>query len=126
MGSLLLCCCGFGLMLVGAIYLTSEAIDRFVNRKNKVNRMSFKIDLGAKVTCKITGYTGTVIGRTEWLYACRRYSIQARELKDGKPVDSICCDEDQLEIVEEPAVKHVMKNTGGPTDSVSRGHTVSR
>jgi hypothetical protein len=94
--------------------------------RSKGKRMSFKIDLNATVRDKITGYEGSVIARTEWLYACRRYTVQARRLHDGKPVDAICCDEDQLEIIEAPAEHHVVKDTGGPTPIVSRGATVTR
>lgn len=96
------------------------------NNAAKEKTMSFKLELGTKVTDKITGYTGQIIGRTEWLYACRRYVIQARELKDGKPVEAINCDEDQLEVVEEPAEKHVMKSTGGPTREAPRPRETTR
>lgn len=94
--------------------------------KNKEKNVSFKLELGAKVRCRITGYAGTIIGRTEWLYACRRYVVQARELKDGKPVEAINCDEDQLEVLEEPAELHVMKDTGGPTSESPRPREVTR
>lgn len=114
--------CLFGSLFVG---IALGAAGSWIARKQG-KPMSFRIELGTKVTDKITGYTGQVIGRTEWLYACRRYTIQARELKDGKPVDAISCDEDQLDIVEEPAELHVMKSTGGPTREAPRPREVSR
>lgn len=81
--------------------------------------MSFKIELGSKVRCRITGYTGIITGRHEWLYGCRRYTVQAQELKDGKPIENIGADEDQLEVL--GAVEaHVVKDTGGPTAEPSR------
>lgn len=110
---------GFG-VLIGAVSLWIR------NTAAKGIPMSFKIELGAKVTDKITGYTGLVIARTEWLYSCKRYVVQAREMKDGKPVESINCDEDQLDIVEDVAEKHVMRNTGGPAPKVTRGNETRR
>lgn len=87
--------------------------------------MSFKIELGSTVIDKITGYKGTVIGRTEWLYGCRRYTLQAKEIKDGKPVGSISIDEDAAEVVEQ-SEPHVMKTTGGPAPEPSRGPDATR
>jgi hypothetical protein len=113
-------------LLLGILMGAAAAWIRNSERKNKVNRMSFKIELGTQVVDKITGYKGMVIARTEWLYSCKRYVVQAREMKDGKPVETVNCDEDQLEIVEEPAQKHVMRETGGPTQAVTRGQTTSR
>jgi len=88
--------------------------------------MTFKLELGAQVTDKITGYKGQIVCRAEWLYSCRRYVVQARELKDGKPVDPINCDEDQLELVEAPQEAHVVKDTGGPTSAPPGPRNVSR
>jgi hypothetical protein len=75
--------------------------------------MSFKIELGSTVRDKITGYTGLVVCRAEWLYGCRRYTVQAKELKDGKPIEPIGGDEDQFEIVTQ-AEPHAVSETGGP------------
>lgn len=94
-------------------------------QENRGDVMSFKIELGSDVRCKITGYTGMVIGRTEWLYGCRRYTVQAKELKDGKPVEPIGGDEDQFEIVTQ-APPHEIKSTGGPQREPSRARDVAR
>lgn len=114
--------CLFAFFFVG---VACGVVSMWVKNKEK-QAMSFKLELGAKVRDKITGYSGQIIGRTEWLYACRRYVVQARELKDGAPVAAINCDEDQLEVIEEPAEKHVMKDTGGPTLESPRPREVSR
>lgn len=63
--------------------------------------MNFKHALGLTARDKISGYTGIVTGRTEWFYGCLRYNLQAPELKDGKPVDEITIDEEQLELLAE-------------------------
>lgn len=77
------------------------------------------IRLGDKVRDSLTGYTGTVIARTEWLHGCVRLTVQANELKDGKPVASHTFDEPQAELVEE-SLKPAAKPSGGPTPEPSR------
>jgi len=59
-----------------------------------------KPDLGMIVRDRITGYTGVVIARTTWLNQCARLTVQSREMKDGKPIDSVSFDEIDLEILE--------------------------
>ena len=75
--------------------------------------MSFKIELGSKAKCKITGFAGIVVGRYEYLHGCRRYSVQPQELKDGKMIESGTFDEDALEILE-MAEPQKTKDIGGP------------
>lgn len=85
----------------------------------------FKIELGSKARDRVTGVTGTVIARSEWLYGCRRYVLQPTELKDGRPVDTCHFDEDALEVIEQ-AAPHVVKPTGGPQPEVARGQETRR
>lgn len=59
----------------------------------------FKHKLGERAKDKITGFEGILIARCEFLTGCNRYCIQPTELKDGKPIDSIYFDEDQIEIL---------------------------
>jgi hypothetical protein len=90
----------------------------------------FKLELGIKVRDKVTGYTGIVTGRTEWLYGCRRYVVQSQEMKDGKPIESQSFDEDALEVIQ-TRNKHVdghrPATTGGPeTRQAARPREVRR
>lgn len=81
------------------------------------------VELGSKVRDKITGYAGIVIARTDWLSGCRRITVQSQELKDGKPIDSCCFDESQIEVLEETTVVSVMADPtrpGGPMPSPTR------
>lgn len=78
------------------------------------------IKLRDKVRDTITGYTGIVIARTEWLNGCVRATIQAQELKDGKPIESQTFDVQQLEIVEQHPAAAEPKRTGGPFPEPSR------
>ncbi len=81
--------------------------------------------LGQKVRDSITGYTGIAIGRTEWLYGCVRFTVQADALHDGKPIDSMCFDEEQLVLVED-APQKTERTTNGPAPSVSQRPSPSR
>lgn len=60
----------------------------------------------------ITGFTGIVHSRTEWLNGCVRVGVQPRELHEGKPVESQVFDIEQLECVG-PGLNVVAKATGG-------------
>lgn len=77
---------------------------------------NFKIELGAKGRDRITGYTGIVVARTEWLYGCKRYTLQSQEMHDGKVADSHTLDEDGVEVLEASAIPEKANPTGGPRD----------
>ncbi len=57
------------------------------------------INLGDRAKDKVSGFTGIVVGRTEWLHGCVRVTIQPEEMKDGKPIEPMTFDELQLELV---------------------------
>lgn len=77
--------------------------------------MSFRISLGSKVKDCVTGFSGVVTGRAEYLTGCRQYSVMGRA-KDGKSGDGMWFDEDRLEIVGKPVVLPRKANNGGPAD----------
>ena len=67
------------------------------------------IELGCKVKDKITGFTGVVVGKTEWLYGCVRCGVSSKELHNGSPIDTQWFDEESLELVEgeaQPVEEH--------------------
>lgn len=80
----------------------------------------FKFNLNDEVRDNITRFQGVVIGRTEWLHGCITYTIKSRQLKDGKPLDSIAIDEGQLEIVTASKPRAKTATTGGPTRLAER------
>jgi len=94
--------------------------------RKKTEQPKFKFNLGEELRDKITGYQGVVSARTEWLYGCRRYTVQSREMKDGKPVDSLTCDEMAMERVKVAPKGKKVASTGGPHDEAPRGQTVTR
>jgi hypothetical protein len=69
-----------------------------------------KIKLGHIVKDRISGFTGVVVARTEWLFGCVRVNVEPMKLdKDDKAVGSRVFDEPQLEIVGEHAVMNLVE-----------------
>lgn len=58
------------------------------------------INLGDKVMDVITGFTGVATARIEYINGCVRYEVQPDKLKDGKPIEAIWVDSQQLKIVQ--------------------------
>ena len=77
-------------------------------------------ELGKTYRDRITGYTGVAMCVSQWLHGCRRITLQSRELKDGKPVDSWTFDELDLEPVGDEVVSAPSSGTGGPRPEPSR------
>ena len=82
----------------------------------------FKFKLGQKAKEKITGFTGIIVARIDYLTGCNRYSLQTEDLYEGKPVDWQNFDENQLELVKEkkekkPKIKKEKTDKGGPRPS---------
>jgi len=67
------------------------------------------INLGDTVTDTITGFTGIVVGRVEYLTGCIQFEVQPKGLKDGVPINPKWIDEVRLGIQEASA--------GGPHDN---------
>jgi hypothetical protein len=75
------------------------------------------LKLGDKVKDRITGFTGIVVARTDWLYGCVRFVVQPQTMHDGKPVEPLSFDEDSLEMQEpESLTDSAVKATGGDRD----------
>lgn len=74
------------------------------------------IKLGQKVKDKVTGFTGIVIGKAEYLTGCNQYGVQPKVTKEQKVDSAIWFDEGRLEIVGPGiAPKEVAaKKKGGP------------
>jgi hypothetical protein len=81
--------------------------------------VDFKYDLGVEVKCKITGFKGVIVARSQWLNNCNTYGVKSRELKDGKPMENQFFDEPSLELVAPEAEPIPAKRTtGGPCESI--------
>ena len=79
--------------------------------------MNMNIALGDRAKDPITGYQGIVVAETRWLFNCRRLTLQAEEMKDGKPVEPQTFDDQQLVLVSHNVYLGVAveeAKTGGP------------
>lgn len=83
----------------------------------KKKEPEFKFNLGDKVKDSITGFTGVITLRSQWLNNCNTYGVQPTELKDGAPQERQHFDEPQLIVVEEKVSKE-SRSTGGPERQV--------
>lgn len=71
------------------------------------------MELGDIVKDTITGFTGVLVAKTNWLHGCERLTIQPQELKDGKRTDSDTFDRLQCALVKRGAFSSSSR-TGGP------------
>ena len=85
----------------------------------------FKYELGSTAKDKVTGYKGIIIGRSEWLYGCRRYTVQSSELDKGSPIAAIGLDEEAVEIIK-AAKPAKIADTGGPQPEPQRHREATR
>ena len=79
-----------------------------------------RIKLGTKVKDNITGLIGIAVVRSEFLNGCVQYDIQPPLDKDGKIVESVGIDIQQLEVVKQKKnekVKIKPSTTGGRNNS---------
>jgi hypothetical protein len=76
------------------------------------------IELGDLVRDKVTGFSGVVTAKTQFLSGCDRVSVQPTELKEGAVRSYETFDVLQLEILEKSKVvieqRVVEDRTGGP------------
>ena len=83
--------------------------------------MAKPIGLGDTARDSITGFEGVVVCVSQWLYGCRRISIQPRQLDpNGKPVDYASFDEPQCELIGLPETSVLSREAGGPRPEPTR------
>lgn len=77
--------------------------------------------LGVRVKEKVTGFSGVITGRTQWLTNCNTYIVQPEGLKeDGTPKENHQFDESRLDLIDEKPVMKPKRETGGPTDHIKQ------
>jgi len=86
--------------------------------------MAENVRLGQEVKDPVTGYKGTVVGITEFLYGCRRVAVQAKVKENGEIPDLEHFDEPQVVITKKTSIldqKPVKKEPpGGPMPFVPK------
>lgn len=79
-----------------------------------------QVRIGDRVRDTINGFKGIATGRTEYINGCRQFLVKPEGLdKDGKPIDGIWLDEQNLVVVDaqiltEPFPLRGAVATGGP------------
>ena len=78
--------------------------------------MDIKIKLGDYARDRVTGYEGLVTAITDWLYGCRRITLQRQgwDEKNGKPFEAYTTDDPACELVEANEVQNPVQQGGGP------------
>jgi len=77
----------------------------------------FVFELGDRVKDVISGFTGIINSRSQWLYNCNTYGVKSETLHEGKIVDPQYFDEPQLELVDELVFEN-KRDTEGPCDKI--------
>lgn len=84
------------------------------------------VKLGDKARDTITGFTGTVTSRHEYLNGCVRVTLTPNVLTpDGKMLDTPAFDVDQLEVLESNQFQK-LRASGGPESEPARMPVPSR
>ena len=94
--------------------------------KRQIDAAGYEFNLGDEVKDKVTGYKGIVTCRAEWLYGCRRYTVQSKQMKDGKAIDSMHLDEMAIKLIKPAPRGAKIQQTGGPQDEPPRARDASR
>jgi len=65
---------------------------------------------------EISGITGIVTGRCEYLYGCEQVLVTPEECKDGAPVSGTWLDERRVKVLAESVIGYVKPDlsSGGP------------
>jgi hypothetical protein len=74
----------------------------------------FKFELGQVVKEKITGFTGVIMGRTDYITGCKQYGLLSQKLDKttGKPLDWHWFDEERLVVAGKKI--SLVDSIGGP------------
>lgn len=91
---------------------------KFPRKRSREEMSEFKRDdsikLGDEAIDRITGCTGIVIAITDWINGCRRLTLQPKALHEGRPVEPVTFDAEQIALVA-GALPRVIPPTGGPS-----------
>jgi len=80
-----------------------------------------KIELRDQVKDVITGFTGIVIARVEYLNGCIQYCVKPKILKEGKTLEGEYIDENQLKIIKKWQKDKPKNEKGGPQADIPKG-----
>lgn len=77
----------------------------------------YKFNHGDQLKDNVTGFSGTVTGRADYMTGCKQYLIVAKWKKDStsEPLSN-WYDEDRLTLIKDSKKKADVTNAGGPQD----------
>lgn len=81
------------------------------------------IELGDKVRCKHTGFTGIAVAKIEYINGCTQYAVLPKVKAGEKYPEDVGIDDTSLEVVtkkKKTSVTKKKKPIGGATKKVSR------
>lgn len=81
---------------------------------------AFKFELGDAVKDVVTGFSGIVTGRCEYITGCKQYSVTSRKLQAGD-TKAGWFDEDRIVTTKASKVKIDVKANGGPQCAPAKG-----
>lgn len=64
-----------------------------------------KTVLGKTYSDRITGFAGVATAKIQYLTGCEQTGLQPRELRDGKPMETVWFDDQKLTATDEPSVE---------------------
>ena len=70
---------------------------------------------GDEARDKVTGFSGIITGRADYIAGCRQYSLSPRAKDDGSLPEALWFDEERIEVVIASAVTIEASPTGGPS-----------
>jgi len=85
-----------------------------------------EVKLGQQVHDILTGVKGSVVAITDWVYGCRRVTIQPYGLHEGKPLDCYVVDEPSCEILDATPAPKANPTHGDRPASVRRSDSGHR
>lgn len=77
------------------------------------------IELGNKVKCMVTGFTGIAVSKVYYINGCIQYGVKGNVKKDGDMPSTEYIDEQQIEVVD-IGIAIEPKPTGGPQADAPR------
>lgn len=73
----------------------------------------YRENFGKQGRCRVTGFTGTIAGYTEFSYGCAQYLLSPKVDRDGKLVPGEWLDVSRIEILPEPKIEDLKGENPG-------------
>lgn len=83
-----------------------------INKRIDANSGYFNINLGDRVVDNLTGFTGLVVARTEYLTGCSQILVLPNIDKNSEYPNGVWIDVERLDIVDKCVVKIVFSPSG--------------